>query len=98
MKRLFYCLTLWATLLNLSACRNDKPPQLGLICTLDGFGGGDCVTSDGTKVYKSPSEMKNFWATTQVDEANFTSWCYKTTPAGTNAELEKLKTQMTASK
>lgn len=80
------------------SCRTDKPPQISLICTLDGFGGGDCALPDGTSVYKSPSDMKGFWATTQTDEVNFSSWCYQTTPAVAEAHLEQIKTQIAARK
>lgn len=34
------------------------------------------MSSKGEKLYKSPSELKNFWMTTQTDEKNFSSWCY----------------------
>lgn len=79
----FMVLTLSAMSLS---CRSDKPPVISIICTLDGLGGGDCVQSDGTRVYKLPSEMKNMWATTQTDEANFAAWCYKVpTPVASNA-------------
>lgn len=78
-------------LLCVSGCRTDKPPQLSVICTLDGFGGGDCVLADGTQVYKSPSEMKDFWATSQVDEANFASWCYKVPVPVANKVMAQVK-------
>ena len=63
----------------LSSCRTDAPPKLSIICIGDGFGGADCTDSTGNKVYKSPTDLLNFWMTTQVDEANYTSWCYGTT-------------------
>lgn len=63
-----------------SGCRSDRPPAISTICILDGYGGGDCVNSDGTSVYKRPSEMLNYWSTTQADMQNFASWCYKTSP------------------
>jgi hypothetical protein len=78
-------------LLSLSGCRTDRPPVLSLICTLDGLGGGDCVTATGEKKYLSPSETVNFWATTQTDQANFAAWCYKVSPETANAALETIK-------
>lgn len=80
-----------------TSCRTDKPPQLSIVCVLDGFGGGDCALPDGTKIYKSPSDLKNFWATSQVDESNFASWCYKAPIAAVNAKMDKIRIQVGAS-
>lgn len=63
--------------LALSGCRKDTPPAIE-ICIMDGFGGADCQEADGSKVYKLPSEMKNYWSTNQVDMKSFASWCYET--------------------
>lgn len=60
----------------LFSCRESSPPQLSIICLGDGFGGADCVDSSGNKVYKSPSQLLNYWMTTEADEQNFSSWCY----------------------
>jgi len=59
-----------------SGCPNDRPPQLGVICTLDGHGGCDGSAPDGTQIYKAPSELLNWWAVSQTDAVNLTSWCY----------------------
>lgn len=67
-----------AIALAFSACRNDKPPSLSIICIGDGFGGADCVTSAGERIYKKPSELRTFWMTSQNDMQNFASWCYDT--------------------
>lgn len=83
-----------ALLVLLPGCRKDAPPQLSIICTLDGHGGGDCVTGDGQKKYLSPSEMTNYWATSQADEANFTAWCYKTSVANAEAQMRVIEAQI----
>lgn len=74
--------------LALNSCRNDPPPALSTICILDGHGGGDCVLADGTKKYMLPSEMLNMWATTQADEANFSSWCYQTSKSNVEKQMD----------
>lgn len=76
--------------LALNSCRNDPPPVLSTICILDGTGGGDCVMADGSKKFMLPSEMLNFWATTQADEQNFSSWCYQTTPQMVKPQMDKI--------
>lgn len=83
---------------SLSACRTDTPPKISIICTLDGSGGGDCVEADGTPVHKEPSEMLNYWATTQTDEANFAGWCYDVPPATVQARMKKMLRKMLASR
>lgn len=82
------------TLAVLSSCRTSRPPPISLICIGDGFGGGDCVTDHGEKVYKSPTELKNFWMTPQDDEARFASWCYKTDEQFTKQVMNKMQSQM----
>lgn len=59
----------------LASCRTSQPPTLE-VCILDGFGGGDCVETDGSQLYRAPSLMKNYWSTNEGDMANFSSWCY----------------------
>lgn len=82
-----------------AGCRNDKPPQLSVVCTLDGLGGGDCADPQGKYIYKSPSEMKNWWATTQTDEANYSSWCYGGAPQGAaGAKLEQIRSRILEAK
>jgi hypothetical protein len=76
-------------LLLLNSCRNDPPPAIE-ICILNGAGGGDCVEADGTKKFRLPSEMLNYWSTNQPDMKNFSSWCYQTTPANTGAQMDKI--------
>ena len=93
MRAFFIVLALCSAIL-IDGCRKDPPPQLSIICTLDGFGGGDCVLADGTRQYLPPSQMKNFWATTQSDQANFASWCYKAPKAVVKARMEQIKQQI----
>lgn len=93
------CLTLLlivVTTIGLSACRKDRPPAISIICTLDGRGGGNCVTQDGTRVYKLPSEMVNMWATTQEDQARFSSWCYRVSLKRAQAEMERINRAINA--
>lgn len=75
------------------ACRSDRPPVLSRICILDGHGGGDCVLASGDRVYMAPSEMVNMWATTEVDQQNFASWCYKTSPKNIVPAMAEIKAQ-----
>jgi hypothetical protein len=85
-------LVVLAFLLSLSACRNSKPPQIE-ICILDGVGGGDCIEADGSKKYRPPSEMLNYWSTNQPDMANFSSWCYDAPAPHVAAQMEALKSE-----
>lgn len=71
------CLVL-ATLL-ISSCRKDQPPAID-VCILDGVGGGNCVFKDGSRHYLVPSEMKNYWATSQSDMSEWSAWCYQASP------------------
>lgn len=74
--------TLWTILLTLTAVycsgcpEKSYPPRMNLICTGDGHGGGDCRTPEQVDVYKSPSELKNWWMVSQEDAAALTAWCY----------------------
>lgn len=73
-------LFLVSLLLSLSGCRGSTPPEFKEICTLDGFGGGDCSLPGGERKYHPPSEMRNYWATDQESMKNFASWCYRVPP------------------
>ena len=77
------------------SCRTDKPPAISIICIGDGFGGADCVLASGERQYKSPSELKNYWMTTAVDQQNYSSWCYKTTPSNISREMSAIKESAT---
>jgi hypothetical protein len=65
--------------LALASCRKDKPPVIE-ICILDGLGGADCVEHDGSKVYRAPSELRNYVGTNPEDQAEFAAWCYNVKP------------------
>lgn len=82
--------TLFLALAFLSACRSSQPPKIE-ICILDGHGGGDCVEADGLKKYRPPSEMLNYWSTNQADEANYSGWCYDTSPAEVKAAMAEIE-------
>ena len=69
-------LMLCLVLVLIPSCREDKPPTLSMICTLDGYGGGDCSTSSHVHKYLSPSEMKDYFAISQDDAKNLMTWCY----------------------
>jgi len=62
-------------LLLLSSCRDSVPPKIE-ICIGDGAGGADCVESDGSQMHRTPSQLTNYWMTSEPDEANLLSWCY----------------------
>lgn len=80
--------------LALSACRKDPPPKID-VCLHDGMGGGDCALKDGTRAYRVPSELTNYWMTSQEDMRAFTTWCYgaksSAEKAHVDAELSRLK-------
>lgn len=106
-------LTLTTLAMLSEACRTDKPPVISIICLGDGFGGSDCsLSAAGTvpegcsvkdpsqplQVYCPPSALKDFWMTTQADEANFSSWCYKVPAKVGAAELERIKGGLVAAR
>jgi hypothetical protein len=72
------------------ACRKSVPPPID-ICIGDGVGGADCILKDGTKAYLLPSQLKNYWMTSQFDMQAFSSWCYDTSTKVTGAQMEALK-------
>jgi hypothetical protein len=61
----------------LSSCREDSPPVIE-ICIGDGLGGADCILKDGSKIWRSPTDLQNYWMTNQVDMGEFSAWCYQT--------------------
>ena len=73
----------------MGACRSSVPPLIE-ICILDSFGSADCLLADGTKVVKLPSELTNYWATNQPDQARFAAWCYDTSQQVIDKRLEDL--------
>jgi hypothetical protein len=94
MRKLLNAALLPVCALAMGSCRTDKPPIIGIICIGDGAGGADCVQAGGAKVYKSPSELKNYWMTTQTDEANFSSWCYKIPAPVASSTLESMRARI----
>lgn len=76
----------------LVSCRQSQPPKIE-ICIGDGFGGADCVESDGSKLYRTPSQLRNYWMTGQPDMANFSSWCYDTGQNNVKAGMREIKSQ-----
>lgn len=95
MKRLNRGKTLLAglgLLLN-SSCRDSVPPKIE-ICIGDGFGGADCIETDGSRKYKSPSELLNYWMTSESDEANYTSWCYGTSERNVQPAMKLIRDGM----
>jgi len=81
-------------LLSLLGCRKDQPPKISIICLGDGFGGADCTLADGSHVSKLPSELKDFWMTTNTDMANFASWCYGGSPPAAKVMLRSMKAEI----
>lgn len=86
-------LVLVLLLLNISACRNSVPPKIE-ICLGDGVGGADCIEADGSKLYRTPSMLRNYWMTSEPDESNFSSWCYDTTNATVQAAMNATRKEM----
>lgn len=83
-----HCLGL--ALLLLSGCRSSVPPKIE-ICIGDGFGGADCVETDGSQLYRSPSSLKNYWMTSQGDEQNLAEWCYATSAVSVSAGMREIE-------
>jgi hypothetical protein len=81
-------------LLGLIGCRTDHPPKISIICLGDGFGGADCTLADGSHVSRLPSELKDFWMTTNTDMANFSSWCYGGPAPAAKAMLRSMKAEI----
>lgn len=68
------------------------PPRVE-VCILDGYGGADCVETNATQLYRSPSMLKNYWSTSQPDMANWSSWCYGATPAQVTPVMTEIEAQ-----
>lgn len=81
----------------LGSCRTDSPPPKE-ICILDGFGGGDCIESDGSKLYRPPSQMINYWSTNQPDIQAFVSWCYNIPLSSAAKKMEEINDSARAHK
>lgn len=79
----------------LSSCRKDPPPSIE-ICILDGHGSGDCIEADGSKKFRLPSEMLNYWSTNQPDMKNWSSWCYQAGKAEVKQQMQMLYDQAKA--
>lgn len=93
-RRLGKLLLVGLALAVLNSCRNSQPPAIE-ICLGDGVGGADCVEADGSKKYRVPSELKNYWLTNPPDMKNFSSWCYQasaqTTKSAMNVIMEEAR-------
>ncbi len=89
-KKLLVAIALAASLVG---CRKSKPPVIE-ICIGDGFGGADCILRDDTKVYKAPSELKNYWLTSQEDMAAFSSWCYDADAIVVKKAMQQIELQI----
>lgn len=87
-------LILGAIALWTSGCRKDQPPQVSIVCIADGMGGCDGAHPDGTTEYVSPSGMKDYWCTTQTDEANFSAWCYQTSVTKVQRQMARIKARI----
>lgn len=74
----------------LSGCRESIPPKIE-ICILNGFGGASCELPDGSQRYRPPSEMNNYWATNESDQARFAAWCYDTELSVVQKEMAKIQ-------
>lgn len=86
----------WITLfflIAMSACRDSTPPVIE-ICTTVATGGADCRERDGSHVFKTPSEMDNYWCTNQQDEAAFASWAYDAPVSKINAGMKNIQQSM----
>lgn len=73
-----------------SGCRETAPPKID-ICIGDGYGGADCVLKDGSRAYKPPSALLNYWMTSQEDEAAFASFCYDAPKTAIKAHMNAVR-------
>jgi hypothetical protein len=73
----------------LTSCRKSTPPTIE-ICILDSNGGADCIERDGSKLYRPPSQLENYWATSQSDQAAFAAWCYAVNRAPVEQVMEQI--------
>lgn len=79
-------------LLALESCRDSVPPAIE-ICIGNGVGGADCVESSGKKKYRLPSELTNYWMTSQPDMKNFSSWCYDIPADDVQKHMDRIEAQ-----
>lgn len=78
----------------LSGCRDSVPPKLSIICLGDGSGGADCTKADGTNEHLLPSQLLNFWMTTNADIANYSSWCNQTSVESVKPFMAQIEAKM----
>lgn len=69
-KKLFLALGL----LILSGCPEKSQPPVVEVCITSPSSGADCVEHDGSKLFRAPSQMANYWCTNQADEAAYAAW------------------------
>lgn len=91
MRAAFVIVSCLGALLLAGCPSKSNPPSLSVICIGDGHGGADCVTSAGQNVYKSPTDLLNFWMTTEVDQQNYASWCYGAKPSEVATTMAVMK-------
>lgn len=89
-------LSLVIGLLPLSGCPSihQDPPPVIEICIADGHGGADCIERDNTKLYRAPSQMKNYWCTNQEDEAAFAGWAYGASKEDAKSVMEQIQSEV----
>lgn len=78
----------------LASCRQSQPPAIE-ICLGDGVGGADCIEADGSKLYRLPSQLNNYWMTNQPDMKNFASWCYSASSSQTSDAMSQIRDKIT---
>lgn len=88
-KRLFLVLGL----LLASSCRSSTAPAIE-ICIGDGFGGADCIRRDGSRLYRPPSELQNYWMTNQDDMRAYSSWCFDTSAKIMDLHMKRLTAEI----
>ena len=86
-------------LLVFGGCKKDGPPPPKIeVCILAPQGGANCTEADGTHVFKTPSQMANYWATNPTDQGNFVAWCYETDPATVAPAMALVRKQVLSSR
>lgn len=104
-KALLLAVVLLSTL-GSAGCRKSKPPEID-ICLHDGFGGGDCLLRQGSRLratcsvdpegrfYCPPSALENMWMTTPEDMEAYSAWAYDTSRKNVKSHMRGVKQYLT---
>lgn len=72
-----------------SSCRNSTPPPTDIVFG-DGFGAAQGTASDGTHIYKKPSELLDYAMISKEQFPPLMAWCFDVS----EEQATKIVTQM----